>query len=292
MPTAIRIVDLKRIYGTGPDAVIALDSVTLSIRHGEMVALLGAAGAGKSTLLRNIAGLDVADGVGARCHVSISGHCMQERGRQTEDVRLARAEAQLVLAALAGGRPTRGRRRLLSAVAGGARRRTQGWRRVLTPWATQDDRRQALACLERLGLAGCARKPVSALSDEEKALAALGHALSQRPRILLVDGLCDGASADVVERALQQLLRINRENNVTVLVALEDGDLALRHCRRIVVLREGRVVHDGPSAGLTAAALDALSRGTAAPASPSRNRETDVHDTGAIALPAAALTAG
>src|SRR5580698_3492402 len=55
---AVRLTDVSKAYGTGPSALLALDDVSLSVRAGEFVCIIGASGCGKSTLLNLVAGLD------------------------------------------------------------------------------------------------------------------------------------------------------------------------------------------------------------------------------------------
>src|SRR5689334_74939 len=57
---AINLTDISKVYGRGPSAVLAVDRLTLSVRPGEFVCLIGASGCGKSTLLSMVAGLDSA----------------------------------------------------------------------------------------------------------------------------------------------------------------------------------------------------------------------------------------
>src|SRR4051812_17545985 len=70
----VRLDGVSKQYGTGPHALLALDQVSLSVRQGEFICLLGASGCGKSTLLSLVAGLDEVSGgtldIGGR-HVSL-----------------------------------------------------------------------------------------------------------------------------------------------------------------------------------------------------------------------------
>src|SRR6266581_7457348 len=59
-PAAVRLTEVSKVYGEGRNALLALDKVSLSVRPGEFVCIIGASGCGKSTLLSLVAGLDSA----------------------------------------------------------------------------------------------------------------------------------------------------------------------------------------------------------------------------------------
>ena len=61
MTTAVRAVDVRKSYGKGETAVLALAGVSLEVAHGQMTAVMGPSGSGKSTLMHCLAGLDTVD---------------------------------------------------------------------------------------------------------------------------------------------------------------------------------------------------------------------------------------
>ena len=224
-------------------ATRALDNVTLAVRGGDMVALIGASGSGKSTLLRTIAGLvaiDADEGL-------IDGfeERLQERGRPTGAIRAARARMGFIFQQF----NLVGRLTLFTNAALGALGRIGFWRGLLGRWPTETID-AAMAALARVGIADAAGQRANTLSGGQQQRGAIARALVQRASVILADEPV--ASLDPVSaRRVMDLLRdLNRRDRLTVVVTLHQVDYALRYCDRVVALKAGAVVYDGSTGGL------------------------------------------
>jgi phosphonate transport system ATP-binding protein len=226
----------------------ALDGVTLSVAKGEMVGLIGPSGAGKSTLLRAINGLTLLDGGDGE--VSACGSLVQRAGRIADDVRGVRARIGLIFQQF----NLVGRLSLFTNAALGLLGRTPFWRGLLGLW-TADERRSVMAALARVGVAEQAGQSASTLSGGQQQRAAIARALVQEAEVVLADEPVASLDPVAARRVMDLLAELNRERGLTVLVSLHQVDYALRYCRRIVALKAGRVVFDGPSESLDAARL-------------------------------------
>ncbi|HWB71552.1 MAG TPA: ATP-binding cassette domain-containing protein [Egibacteraceae bacterium] len=222
--------------------VRALDGVDLAVAEGERVALLGPSGAGKTTLLRAIlAAVRPATGsirVGGADPFSSAQvrHIRRSTGMLRQGTDLVNGVSARTNA-------------LMGTVPGwGAR----GWLAVLrgrTP-AAYAGRLQTLA--ERHGLSDCLAARVEQLSGGQRQRVALVRALLPAPRLLLADEPTSGLDVRTAATAVASLLAADA---ATVLVATHDLDVA-RDFPRVVALRAGRVVYDGP--GLDEATVERI----------------------------------
>jgi len=247
MEPAIRITNLTKSFG----ARRALEAVNLEILPGEMVALIGASGSGKSTLLRAIAGLLCADrGTG---EVQVNGRLVQRDGRLAPDIRAVRAGIGFVFQQF----NLVGRLSLFTNVMTGTLHRMPLWR-SLPRWFRAEDARRGLEALARVGIAEFAAQRASTLSGGQQQRGAIARALVQGARVVLADEPIASLDPESARRVMEILAAIHREDGCTVLVSLHQVNVALRYCPRTIALRAGRVVHDGPSARLTAPLLREL----------------------------------
>jgi putative ABC transport system ATP-binding protein len=106
---------------------------------------------------------------------------------------------------------------------------------------------KALAELERVGLAQLSRRTPSQLSGGQQQRVAIARALAGDPPLLLADeptGNLDTQTSEDIMRGLRQL---NADRGITIVLVTHEPDVAA-HSRRLVRLKDGRVLYDGPSA--------------------------------------------
>ena len=221
----------------------ALGGVSLRIGRGEMVGLIGPSGAGKSTLLRAIGGLvtlDPGDGV-----VETFGETMQRNGRLAEGVRALRARIGVVFQQF----NLVGRLSLYTNAALGLLGRIEAWRGLTGRWP-KAEQAVVMRALDRVGVAELAGQRAQTLSGGQQQRGAIARALVQGAEVILADEPVASLDPVAARRVMALLADLNRTEQITILVSLHQVDHALRYCPRIVALKAGRIVFDGPSAAL------------------------------------------
>ncbi len=221
----------------------ALDAVSLDVARGEMIALIGPSGSGKSTLLRSIDGLQTIDeGEGV---ITAFGGAVQAKGKVSSEVRKARIRIGFIAQQF----NLVGRLSLFSNVALGSLGRIPVIRGLFGAWP-KETREAAMAALARVGVADYAAQRANTLSGGQQQRGAIARALVQKAKIILADEPV--ASLDPVSaRKVMEILRdLNQADGLTVVVTLHQVDYALRYCDRVVALKAGHKVYDGPASGL------------------------------------------
>ena len=124
------------------------------------------------------------------------------------------------------------------------------WRAVLNRFTPQEQAR-ALDALDAMGLGEQAFQRASTLSGGQQQRAAIARALVQGARLLLADEPVASLDPESTRRVMELLTTLNREQGLTIIVSLHHVGLARRYCERVVALRDGALVFDGPTTALT-----------------------------------------
>jgi len=215
-PEGLDILHVSKRYGAGESALVVLDDVSLHVRPGEFVSVLGASGCGKSTLLRLIAGLDA----GYSGAIMMGGERVSdtslERGIVFQDHRLfpwLTAE-QNILAALRNA-----------------------------PLSAREKRDAVAAHIALVGLAGFERAYPHQLSGGMAQRVAIARGLVNRPRVLLLDEPFGALDALTRSRLQNELLRIWERERITMILVTHDVDEAISLGDRVVTMapRPGRI---------------------------------------------------
>lgn len=245
--TAILVHRLSKNFGSRR----ALDEVSFSIAPGEMVALIGASGSGKSTLLRHLSGFIAGD----HGLVNIHGQCVQSDGRIVRQVRSLRAQIGFIFQQF----NLVGRLNVLTNVLTGQLHRIPSYRSLVRIF-TRAEREAGLRALAEVGMAERAWQRASTLSGGQQQRVAIARALVQGAKVVLADEPIASLDPESSRKVMEILTRINRDHGCAVLVSLHQVDVALRYCPRVIAMRDGRVIYDGPAGALTAEFLEELYR--------------------------------
>ena len=226
----------------------ALDDVSLDVRGGDMVALIGPSGSGKSTLLRALSGLVPIDsGAGEIAAFDVR---IQAQGKVSDQVREARVRIGFIFQQF----NLVARLSLFTNAALGSLGRIGFWRGLFGLWPAET-RAAAMAALARVGVADYAAQRAGTLSGGQQQRGAIARALVQQASVILADEPVASLDPVAARRVMEILKKLNDEDGLTVLVTLHQVDYALRYCRRVLALKAGRLVYDGPVEGLDRARL-------------------------------------
>lgn len=238
---AVRIAGACKTFAGGRTA---LKRVCFEVRAGERVALLGASGSGKSTLLRALCGLETLDSDGGM--IEVFGRSLQSQGRITPEIRVLRRQIGIIFQQF----NLVGRLQVMTNVLTGLAAELPLWRATLG-WFTLAERARALDALVAMGLDDQAFQRASTLSGGQQQRAAIARALVQGVRLLLADEPVASLDPESTRRVMDLLMALNRNERMTLIVSLHHVGLARRYCERVLALREGALVYDGPTAALT-----------------------------------------
>jgi ABC-type lipoprotein export system ATPase subunit len=226
---AIRSENVCRHYRMGETLIRAVDGISLEIRAGEFVALLGSSGSGKSSMLNLIAGLD---------RPTSGSVIVQDR----DLARLSREELAKYRLHVVG-------MVFQSFNLIGTMTLVENVELPLRFAEVDRGQRDKLAreALERVGLRARVNHRPSELSGGEQQRAALARALINRPTLLLADEPTGNLDSHTGTEIMEMLRQFNHEFGMTVVMVTHERALAERYAERLIFLADGKLVDDRPN---------------------------------------------
>ena len=222
-PPVVRLLGVSKAFG----ATVALDRVTLDVRRGEVLGLIGRSGAGKSTLIRCLNGLERPDSGG----VAIEGRPIErldERALQPVRRRIGMIFQHFNLLSS---------RTVADNV--GLPLKIEG-----RPRAAR--RARVVELLDLVGLADKADAWPAQLSGGQKQRVGIARALAARPALLLSDEATSALDPETTDSILELLADINRRLGLTILLITHEMGVVKAIADRVAVLDGGRIVEHGP----------------------------------------------
>ena len=241
------MIEFKHVNKKYPNCFEALKDIDLTIGQGEFVAIIGLSGAGKSTLIRTINRMhDITNGT-----LTVDGtDVMQLHGKS---LRAFRRRIGMIFQSFNLVTRTTVIKNVLTAFVP----ELPWWRAALGIF-TKAEKTAALEALDKVGILDKAFVRADQLSGGQQQRVALARTLAQNPQIILADEPVASLDPVTAKQVMDDFQRINRDMRITILINIHHVDLALQYATRVIGIRAGRVVYDGPAGEVDGAVLDAI----------------------------------
>ena len=229
----IKFDNVNKVY---PNGLHALKNIDLEIQQGEFVAIIGLSGAGKSTLLRTINRMhDITDGtllVNEQEVNNLKGSSLRQFRR---NIGMVFQSFNLVT-----------RTTVLNNVLTSRVPDMPLWKSSIGLFS-KEDKVIALEALDKVGILDKAYVRADQLSGGQQQRVALARTLAQKPEIILADEPVAALDPITATQVMDDFKKINQELNISVLINIHHVDLALKYADRVVGIKAGQIIYDGPS---------------------------------------------
>ena len=241
------MIEFKNVYKTYPNGFTALKNINLQIEQGEFVAIIGLSGAGKSTILRCINRMhDISKGELTVDGVEVDSLRGKELRRYRRKVGMIFQSFNLVT------RSTAIKNVLTADVP------DMPFFKVLFGIFSKEQKMHALESLDKVGILDKAYTRCDQLSGGQQQRVALARTLTQDPHIILADEPVAALDPVTAKQVMEDFVHINQELGISILLNIHHVELALEYADRVIGIRAGKIVYDGPSKQVDQAVLDAI----------------------------------
>lgn len=244
------MIEFKDVGKKYPNGFEALKHIDLKIEQGEFVAVIGLSGAGKSTLIRTVNRMhDISAGslhVDGTDVMTLHGKTLRRFRRrigmifQSFNLITRTTVIKNVLTAFVPDLP---------------------WWRAAFGIFTKHEKTAALEALDKVGILDKAFVRADQLSGGQQQRVALARTLAQNPQIILADEPVASLDPVTAKQVMDDFLRINREMKITIVINIHHVELALQYAERVVGIRAGEIVYDGPAKDVSKEVLDEIYQG-------------------------------
>lgn len=238
------MIEFNNVGKVYPNGTEALKNATLTINQGEFVAIIGLSGAGKSTLLRSI----------NQMHPITSGQLLVNGADVStlkgKHLRSFRRNIGMVFQSFNLVKRTTVLKNVLTSKVA----EMSLWKSILGMY-TKQDVLSSLESLDQVGILDKAYSRADELSGGQQQRVALARCLAQNPKIILADEPVASLDPVTAEVVMDDFVRINNDLDITVIINIHHVDLALKYAKRVIGIRAGEIVYDGPAGEVTEAVL-------------------------------------
>ena len=246
------ILEVQHLYKNFGSTKVLKD-ISFTLERGKALAIIGSSGSGKTTLLRCLNFLETPN----EGKIIVNGETLLDAAdhaaKSDAQIRKNRLHFGMVFQSFNLVTRTTVIKNVLSACVP-----DMPFWRVLLGAFRKEDKLKALESLDKVGILDKAYMRADQLSGGQQQRVALARTLTQSPHIILADEPVAALDPVTAKQVMQDFVHINQEMGISILLNIHHVELALEYADRIIGIRAGKIVYDGPSARVDQAVLDSI----------------------------------